>query len=120
MLRNHVLPAFSGMAVGRIERSDVRQFLSEMHATGSGPGTVRAARKVLRLVMATAVDAGAIKANPCDGLRLVRSEPQEMNFLGMSTLARLAAAMRLPESGLLVRFPGLPGLRAGEIGALRI
>src|SRR4051812_50209992 len=35
MLRTHVLPAFSGMAIAKIDRSDVRQFLSQMQANGS-------------------------------------------------------------------------------------
>jgi integrase len=70
--------------------------------------------------MGAAVEAGAIKANPCDGVRIARSEPQEMHFLTMDELLRLANAMKRPEYGLLVRFAGLTGLRAGEIGALRV
>src|SRR4051812_34885795 len=84
------------------------------------PGTVRSARKVLRLVLGTAVESGAIKANPCDGVRIARSDPEEMQFLTMDELLRLADAMKRPEYGLLGRFAGLTGLRAGEIGALRV
>lgn len=119
-LRSHVLPAFGGMAVGRIEPSDVRTFLSSLQDAGAGTGTVREARKILRLVLNTAVEVGAIKANPCDGVRLPRSEPQEMLFLTMDELLTLSDAMRRPEYGLLVRFAGLTGLRAGEIAALRV
>ena len=43
-----------------------------------------------------------------------------MHFLTMHELLRLGDALRRPEYGLLVRFAGLTGLRAGEIGALRI
>jgi len=120
MLRCHVLPAFSGLAVAKIEYSDVDEFLGELRAAGAAPGTVRSARKVLRLVLGTAVRSGAIKANPCDGVRIARSEPEEMHFLTMDELLRLADAMKRPEYGLMVRFAGLTGLRAGEVGALRI
>src|SRR4051812_7898961 len=120
MLNRHVLPAFSGLAVAKIERSDVREFLGQLAGSGMAPGTVRSARKVLRLVLGTAGESGAIKANPCDGVRIARSEPEEMQFLTMDELLRLADAMKRPEYGLLVRFAGLTGLRAGEIGALRI
>lgn len=120
MLRVHVLPRFGGVAVGRIDRLDVREFVAELQAAGAASGTVRAARKVLRLVLNGAVEAGAIKANPCDGVRLGRSEPHEMAFLTMEQLLQLSDAMRLPQYGLLVRFAGVSGLRAGEIGALRV
>lgn len=120
MLRVHVLPYFSGTPIGRIERSDIREFFAALQAGGAAPGTVRSARKVLRLVLNAAVEAGAVKANPCDGVRLGRSEPHEMVFLTMDQLLGLSDAMRVPEYGLLVRFAGVTGLRAGEIGALRV
>lgn len=81
---------------------------------------MRSARKVLRLILAAAVEGGALRANPCNGMRLARSEPVEMAFLTMDEVVALSAAMRRPEYGLLVRFAALTGLRAGEIGALRI
>lgn len=43
-----------------------------------------------------------------------------MVFLTMDQLLGLSEAMRVPEYGLLVRFAGVTGLRADEIGALRL
>lgn len=120
MLRVNVLPHFGSWPVGRIEAAHVRQYLAELRSAGAGPGTVRSARKILRLVLATAVEGGALRANPCAGIRLARSEPVEMAFLTMEQVLALAAAMRRPEYGLLVRFAALSGLRAGEVGALRV
>lgn len=120
MLRVNVLPHFAGWQVGRIEPVHVRRYLADLRAKGAGPGTVRAARKVLRLVLATAVEGGALRSNPCTGIRLARSDPVEMAFLTMDQVLALATAMRRPEYGLLVRFAALSGLRAGEIGALRV
>lgn len=120
MLRVNVLPHFEGWPVGRIDGPHVRQFLTDLRARGAGPGTIRAARKVLRLVLATAVEGGALRENPCDGIRVGRSEPVEMAFLTMDQVLELSSAMRRPEYSLLVRVAALTGLRAGEIGALRI
>jgi integrase len=120
MLRVNVLPHFGGWPVGRIEAVHVRQYLADLRGAGAGPGTVRSARKVLRLVLATAIEGGALRANPCSGIRLARSEPVEMAFLTMGQVLALATAMRRPDYGLLVRFAALTGLRAGEIGALRV
>ncbi|HUP68359.1 MAG TPA: tyrosine-type recombinase/integrase [Acidimicrobiales bacterium] len=120
MLRVNVLPHFGSWPVGRIEAVHVRQYLADLRSAGAGPGTVRAARKILRLVLATAIEGGALRANPCAGIRLARSEPVEMAFLTMEQVLALAGAMRRPEYGLLVRFAALSGLRAGEIGAMRV
>ncbi len=120
MLRVNVLPHFSGWPVCRIETVHVRQYLADLREAGAGPGTVRAARKVLRLVLSTVVEGGALRSNPCAGIRLGRSEPVEMAFLTMDEVLAVASAMQPPEYGLLVRFAALTGLRAGEIGALSI
>src|SRR4051812_5163309 len=61
MLRTHVLPAFADRPVSSIHQIDVRRFVAEMSETGAAAGTVRSARKVLRLVLATAQGSGAIK-----------------------------------------------------------
>ena len=120
MLRVHVLPHFRGRQVGAIDAPAVRAFLGALGEAGAAVGTQRAARKVLRLVMGAAVEGRAIKANPCDGVRLGRSERQEMVFLTLAEVHALADAMRLGAYGLLVRFVALTGLRAGEVGALRV
>ncbi|HVB04859.1 MAG TPA: site-specific integrase [Acidimicrobiales bacterium] len=135
MLKNHVLPAFTGRQVGTIDQALVRRFIAELTNAGAGAGTVRAARKILRLVLATAVSDGALRSNPCDGARLPRSAKTEMHFLTADEVATLADAIAnpplrpgggehrratYPELSRLVTFAAYSGLRAGELGALRI
>jgi integrase len=120
VLRTWVLPYFAGRQVGRIETSDVRAFFADMAQKGAGVGTQRNARVVLRMVFATAVEDKALKSNPCDGVRLGRSDRSEMTFLELDQLHTLSDAMTRPEYGLLVRFTALTGLRAGEVAALRV
>ncbi len=62
MLRVHVLPAFGERTVGSIQQGDVRRFIAAKVSSGAAPGTVRGARKILRLVLATAQAEGAIRA----------------------------------------------------------
>lgn len=90
-----------------------------MTDAGAGPGTVGAARKVLRLVLNTAAGSGAIRANPCDGVRVAHSPKEAMLFLSADEVERLATTIA-PPYGPLVRFAAYTGLRAGEIGALRV
>jgi len=134
-LRTSVLPVFTGYPIGAIDQPMVRRFLAELAESGTAPGTVREARKLLRLVLATAVGAGALRANPCDGVRVRRSTRAEMHFLTPEEVAAVADAITnppirsggsecrrpdYPEYGLLVTFAAYTGLRAGEIAALRI
>ena len=118
-LRVHVLPAFGNRPIGSVQQVDVKRFVADMVAAGSAPGTVRNARKVLRLVFATAEGSGAIRGNPCNGVRVPPSPKADMVFLTAEEVEGLAAAIDSRFS-TLVRFAAYTGLRAGEIGALRV
>lgn len=119
ILRVHVLPTFAETPVGSITPADVRRFIAERVAGGAAPGTVRSARKVLRLALATAVADGAIRANPCDGVRVPASPRSEMVFLTAEQIETLASSIDSRYS-TLVRLAAYTGLRAGEICALRV
>jgi integrase len=132
VLAVHVLPEFTGEPIGSIDTARVRRFVSRLLAEGKAPGTVRNAKRVLRLVLGAAVEGGSLKSNPCDGVTIPRGASSEMVFLDLGQVRKLAdaiatpprptrhAAREHPEFGLLVRFAALTGLRAGEIAALRV
>lgn len=119
ILRIHVLPAFADEPVHAVATSDVRRFVAERVASGAAPGTVRSARKVLRLVLATAVQEGALRSNPCDGVRVPASPKAEMVFLTAEQVEALATAIDR-RYATLIRLAAYTGLRAGEICALRV
>lgn len=96
ILKNHLDPYFGRKHVATIDQPLVRRFISEMANSGSAPGTIRAARNVLRQVLATAVGARAIATNPCDGTRVPRSNRQEMHFLTPPQVEELAHAIASP------------------------
>ncbi|HUZ43842.1 MAG TPA: site-specific integrase [Acidimicrobiales bacterium] len=118
ILPNRILPRFGAVPVASINQLEVRRFVAGLVQAGAEPGTVRNTFNVLRLVFGLAVGAGAIRVNPCDGVRMPRSVHQEMLFLTPAELLRLADAIRA-QYRTLVLFAGYTGLRAGEIGALR-
>lgn len=131
-LRVHVLPVFGKRPVASITYRDCRAFVDELLRSGLAPGTVGEARKVLRLVLQEALRADAIRRNPAEGLRVPRGERDEMVFLDADEVLRLADAITnpprpkrhplraYPEYSLLVRLVAFTGLRAGEVGALRV
>jgi integrase len=118
-LRNHVLPVFGETPVGAIDRMDMRRFAAALMERGIGASTLHAAVKVARLVLGVAVDGGAIKANPAMQLRLPRPSKTEMHFLTPEQVESLARGITQAYA-TLVRFAAYTGLRAGEIGALRV
>lgn len=119
VLRKRVLPAFGKARISAIEQVDVRRFVAQLAEAGDEPGTIRNTFNVVRLVFGTALGSGAIRANPCTGIRMPRSPRTEMLFLQPHEILRLAEAMT-PPFGMLVTFAAYTGLRAGEIGALRV
>jgi integrase len=119
VLRVHVLPTFAQRPVATIGPADVRRFIAERVESGAAPGTVRSARKVLRLVLATALADGAIRTNPCDGSRVPASPRADMVFLTAEQVEALATIID-ERYATLIRLASYTGLRAGEICALRV
>jgi len=74
---------------------------------------------VLRQVLELARASGAIKSNPCDGLRLPRVTQVEPVFLSAEQVELLARATR-PPYDMLVRLVAATGLRPSEVCGLRV
>ncbi len=118
-LRVHILPAFQDAAIAQISQVDVRRFIAELRAAGLAPKTLQKIRLVLRQVLETARSSGAIRANPCDGVRIPRAQPKEPLFLTAGEVRALAHATR-PPYDVLVRFTAATGLRPSELCGLRV
>jgi integrase len=119
VLDGHLLPAFANRPIASIEPIDVRRFMAEKQAAGQAPKSLQKMRLVLRQVLELARESGAIKSNPCDGLRLPRAVQMEPIFLRADEVERLAQATRSPYD-LLVRLVAATGLRPSEACGLRV
>lgn len=135
ILRNHLLPEFGNRAVASIDHAEVLAYLSGLTNDGKGAGTVRNIRDVMRLVFKLAVRNGVVKTNPVEDIRAPRQPKKEMVFLTEDQVWELAEEIKdppplrrgashreegYPDYALLVLFAAYTGLRAGEIGALRV
>lgn len=118
-LRAHILPAFGDRPISHIEQVDVRRFMAEKQAAGLAPKSLQKIRLVFRQVLEIARGSGAIKTNPCDGIRLPRAKQAEPTFLSAEEVERLARATR-PPYDLLVRIAAATGLRPSELCGLRV
>lgn len=122
LLRNHVLPYFGSHPVSSIKRSSIKAWVANCLSHDVGVGVIRNAyRNVLKPILDLAVEDELIRANPAQGfkLNLPKAEREEMLFLTADEVYRLAQAIDKPYD-VLILFAAYTGLRAGEIGALRV
>lgn len=134
VLNCHLLPRLAETPVGRIDLPTVSELLSALGRNGAGAGTVGNIRGVLNLVLEQARRSGAIRTNPVADTKPPRKPPQEMVFLTPDEIIAIAweathpprqggghhERHSFPQRGLIIRFAGFTGLRAGEIAALRV
>lgn len=125
MLRLHVYPRWKNVPVAAVTYLDVTTWVAELQTTGRGPDTVRGAFRTLHEVVKLALHSRMIGYDPCLGVKgLPPLERREMLFLSKEQIQLLANTLeeRFPGYGwgALVRFTAYSGLRAGEVGALKV
>lgn len=119
-LRRHILPAFGVREIATIQPADVRAWVAKLSGSGLAPDTVKAIYLTFGQVMHTAEIDRLIVRTPCVGIKLPKATAhEEMHFLTADQVADLAEAIT-PRFRALVYTAAYAGLRAGEIGALRV
>lgn len=119
IVNKHLLPAFGSKQIGSIKPSQIQTFVNSLEASGAKPGTVRNAYRALSPIFKMAVQDGLIRQSPCIGINLPTADHEEMLSLTPEEVAALAVEIDSPHE-VLVLFAAYTGLRAGEIGALRV
>jgi integrase len=117
----HPMPEFAEMAVGSIKVSHVNQLLGALQKEGASPSTRRNILHILGPVFEYALADEMVKTNPTASIRIKNgtTPPREMSILTEKEVAMLAKEVG-PDYSTLVLFAAYSGLRAGEIGALRV
>lgn len=124
ILNRHVLPRWGTTKLGGITPKAIQKWVNEL-AASRAPNTVRRVYSVLRQVLGVAVERRYLTANPCDAVRLPKSNGprREQLFLSPAEVQQLAEAVAdesgQRQYGLLVYTAAYTGLRAGELAALR-
>jgi len=103
--------------VNRIGHSDIQRWVASL-SSAHGPETVRAAYRVVSLVLDYAVRTGHIHINPAKGCRLPPRITSEKRSLTMAQVTALAAALG-PQGHDHVLVMALAGLRWSEVAGLR-
>ncbi|MEV4559957.1 tyrosine-type recombinase/integrase [Kitasatospora sp. NPDC049285] len=117
LLKAHILPAFGTTPVTRITFAKVRDWNTEQRGT-RGPTVAAKAYRLLKAIMATAVDDETITRNPCRIRGAGSEHPAERRIATVAQVFALAEKVN-SRWRLLVLLGAFATLRPGELAALR-
>ncbi len=118
-MRRYILPAFHDRPLGDITNLEIKQWIADLANSDLSPATITKAGQILSKIMRSAVEAGLIRGNPCDNVKLPRIERHEMRYLTATQVAALADAIE-PRYRAVVILGAWAGLRAGELFGLKV
>ncbi|MFC7448660.1 tyrosine-type recombinase/integrase [Rhodococcus daqingensis] len=114
----HVQPRWGTTAVRDVRTTEVRAWVAEMVAAGTGTPTIENALGALRQALDIAVEDRQIATNPCTAVKAPKRQHKARGYLTHRQVEQLAQEVTThPE---VVRFLALTGLRWGEMAALRV
>lgn len=116
--RNDIGPALGAIPLGKLTREDVAGWINTMHAAGAAGGTIQNKSGFLSGALKRAAEGGHIPGNPCDGIRLPRTEEKERVFLTRDEFRVLRDSFS-DHYRPLVEFLVASGCRASEALALK-
>jgi integrase len=118
LLRRHLLPALGGTPIAEIQPGHIRRWRKTLLTEGVSAVTVAKAYRLLKAVLNTATDDGAIKRNPCRIKGAGQEDSPERPVLTIGQVYALADAIG-QRYRALVLLATFSSLRWGELGALR-
>jgi len=120
-LDKHILPRFGATRIADIRAQNVRAWVAELTTVKRlAPATVKAVNGVFGQIMTTAEIDGVIARTPCIGIKLPRDTGrQPMHVLTAAQVQALATTVDDRYRALILT-AAYTGMRAGELGALRL
>lgn len=117
-IRNHILPRWSGSAVGDIARIAVKGWVNKTLRPKLSDKSTQDILVLFSMILGEAVDEGLIGANPCRKLRITFDDRPERPHATTDEVDALAGRMS-PDNGLMTITAAYTGLRWGEITGLQ-
>ena len=118
LLRRHIAPELANLTIAEIQPSRVRRWRKKLLDAGVSEVTTAKAYRLLKAILNTALDDGAIKRNPCRIKGAGQEDSPERPTLTVAQVYALAdeVTQRYRALVLLAMFSSL---RWGELGGLR-
>ncbi len=117
-IRNHILPRWSGTALGDIQRIAVKGWVNNQLRRRLADKSCQDVLVLFSMILGEAVDEGLIGANPCRKLRITFAERPERPHATPAEVVIISARMA-PAAGLMVITAAYTGLRWGELAGLQ-
>ncbi len=89
-LRLHILPEIGDLQIAQVDKAAAKTLINRLDADGKGAGTIRNVKNALSGLCLYAIDAGAIKVNPCKGVKTPKPPADETQFLTAQEVGVLA------------------------------
>jgi integrase len=118
LVRRHLIPGFGAYTLAGITDADVRRWRADALAAGASEITTAKAYRLLKSILATAIDDGLIRRNPCRLRGAGTEHSPERPLLTIAQVYELAAACG-PIYRVMILLACFCGLRWGELAALR-
>ena len=118
LLGKHLAVRLGGMPIADIKPGHVRSWRKELLDTGTSPVTAAKAYRLLKAILTTAADDGAIRRNPCRIKGAGTEKSSERPMLTVRQVYELSEAIE-PRYRALVLLAAFTSLRWGELCALR-
>ncbi|GGU39962.1 DMT family permease [Lentzea flava] len=117
-IRNHILPRWSGTALGDIARIKVKGWVNNTLRKNLADKSAKDILVLFSQILAEAVDEQLIGSNPCRKLRINFEDAPERPHASTDEVDALAGRMR-PDDGLLTITAAYTGMRWGELAGLQ-
>lgn len=117
-IRNHILPRWSGTALGDIARIAIKGWVNNQLRRALSDKSCQDILVLFSMILGEAVDEGLLGANPCRKLRITFTERPERPHATPDEIATIAARMP-PAAGLVVLTAAYTGMRWGELAGLQ-
>lgn len=114
-IRKHILPRWSGTALGDIARIAIKGWVNNQLRKALSDKSCQDIRVLFSMILAEAVDEGLIGTNPCRKLRITFTERP---YTTPNEIATIAARMP-PAPRLIVLTAAYTGMRWGELAGLQ-
>lgn len=118
LFRQFIEPRLGGVALERIDASTIRRWFGDLSNGTQSRATIAKAYRLLKQILAAAVDDRLIRANPCNIKGASGEHSAERRIPSVDQVRALADAIA-PEYRLIVLLAAFVGLRRGECLALR-
>lgn len=118
-LNRHVLPWFGPMRMRDILPTHVREWVTELSATGVSPAQIRHLKIILSAVFTTALNDFVVVLHPCRGVKTPTVEVKEYRIVTPDEFEALLVALPSDTARLFVEVSLGTGLRWGELTELR-